>query len=287
MLITRRSALLGAAALGGASLAAGRAAQAKDWTSIKVATEGSYAPYNATSPSGQLIGFEPELLVELSKKMGIPASMQAVEWNGMIAGLTDGKYDAIMDAVSITPKREEVIAFSLPYANSPSTFLTMKGSSLEKLPGMGERILIGDEAKLRAALEAMKPVIQGETVGVQISTIQADFLTTYMKDMVTIRTYPTSPESILDLKAGRVDVVLASGANMYAAAKRSRGEQVLAGFGFTGGLLGKGSAVGLRKGDPELKEKFDAALKAVYAEGTLKKLIMKHFEYDITPVGVY
>ncbi|MCQ4161591.1 transporter substrate-binding domain-containing protein [Roseomonas sp. GC11] len=287
MLLTRRSALLGAALGGAASLAGPRPAAAKEYTSLRVATEGAFPPYNATSPSGQIIGFEPELLAELSKRLGIPAAMQAAEWNGMIAGLNDGKFDAIMAAMSITPKREEVIAFSLPYASSPSTFLTMKGSPLEKLPGTGERILLTDEAKTRDAVAALAVLLRGKTVGVQVSTIQADFLNTYLKDVITVRTYPTSPESLLDLKAGRVDVVIASGANLVAAAKRSRGEQVMAGFAFTGGLLGRGSAIGLRKEDTALKAKLDDALRAVHADGTLTRLIMKHFDYDITPLGVY
>lgn len=287
MMLTRRSALLGAAMGGAASLAGLRPAAAKEYTSLRVATEGAFPPYNATSPNGQIIGFEPELLAEISKRMGIPAAMQAAEWNGMIAGLNDGKFDAIMAAMSITPRREEAVLFSLPYTNAASTFMVMKGSPLEALPGTGSRVLLTDEAKTKEAVAALSEKLRGKTIGVQVSTIQADFLANYFKDVMTVRTYPTSPESLLDLKAGRVDIVIASGANLHAASKRSRGEQVMAGFAFTGGLLGRGAAVGLRKEDTELKAKIDTALRSIHADGTLTKLIMKHFDYDITPLGVY
>ena len=117
MTITRSDFLklgLGAAA----GLALGTAprsatATAKEWKVIRVATEGAFPPYNMHAPDGRLIGFEPELLQELSTRMNVKCEMIAQAWDGMIAGLTDGKYDAIMDALSITPKREEVIA-SLP-----------------------------------------------------------------------------------------------------------------------------------------------------------------------------
>ena len=56
-----------------------------------------------------------------------------------------------------------------------------------------------------------------------------------------------------------------------------------AGTTFRGGLLGSGVAVGLRKTDPELKAKFDEAIKATVADGTMKALSMKWFKLDTVP----
>ena len=50
-----------------------------------------------------------------------------------------------------------------------------------------------------------------------------------------------------------------------------------------GGPLGFGVAVGLRKGDPELQAKFDAAVTAAVADGTVKTMSMKWFGFDVTP----
>jgi len=77
--------------------------------------------------------------------------------------------------------------------------------------------------------------------------------------------------------------VMASGSNLVAEVKKNNGEIVMTGYGFRGGLLGRGSAIGLRKGDPELKAAFDKAIREVHADGTLKTLVMKWFGYDITP----
>jgi octopine/nopaline transport system substrate-binding protein len=41
--------------------------------------------------------------------------------------------------------------------------------------------------------------------------------------------------------------------------------------------------VGLRKSDPELQAKFDAAVGAANADGTVAKLSTKWFGFDITP----
>lgn len=284
--ITRSDFLkLGLGAAAGLALGATpRSAGAKEWKLIRVATEGTFPPYNMHAPDGRLIGFEPELLQELSARMNIKCEMIAQAWDGIIAGLTDGKYDAIMDALSITPKREEVIAFSKPYASAGSGFAIMKEGAIKSLPGTGTRVSLTDEAATKAAIDELSKLLTGKTIAVQVATIQNDVLTRYLKDVVTIRTYPSGPDTFLDLKAGRVDAVMASAINLNASAKKSNGEMIRSGYLFSGGLLGLGSAVGLRKGDPELKALFDTALKSLAEDGTLKRLSLKWFEEDITPL---
>ncbi len=287
MTITRSDFLkLGLAAAGGLALgAAPRSAAAKEWKLIRVATEGAFPPYNMHAPDGRLIGFEPDLLQELSTRMGVKCEMIAQAWDGIIAGLTDGKYDAIMDGLSVTAKREEIIAFSRPYAAAGSGFAIMKEGAIKSLPGTGTRVQFTDEAAAKKAIEELAKPLAGKTVAVQVATIQNDVLNRYFKDILTIRTYPTGPDTFLDLKSGRVDAVMASQINLQASAKKSNGEMIQSGYLFAGGLLGLGSAVGLRKGDPELKEMFDEALKSVIDDGTLKKLALKWFEMDITPAS--
>ena len=43
--------IVAALALGAIMAVAGTAAEAKDWKKIRIATEGAYAPWNATDPS--------------------------------------------------------------------------------------------------------------------------------------------------------------------------------------------------------------------------------------------
>jgi octopine/nopaline transport system substrate-binding protein len=66
-------------------------------------------------------------------------------------------------------------------------------------------------------------------------------------------------------------------------AKTENSDIAIKGPRFQGGILGRGSSVGLRKSDPELKTMFDAALAAAKADGTIQKLSLKWFGYEVTP----
>ena len=100
-------------------------------------------------------------------------------------------------------------------------------------------------------------------IGVQTSTAQANFLEKYFKDVIDIRQYKTTEQHDLDLAAGRVDGVFASISYLKGVVEEPQNkDMMLAGPRYGGGPLGFGVAVGLRKGDPELQAKFDAAVGA-------------------------
>nr|WP_211112101.1 lysine/arginine/ornithine ABC transporter substrate-binding protein [Azospirillum soli] len=268
-------------ALGAIVAAAGGAAEAKEWKKVRVATEGAYAPWNATDPSGKLIGFEVDLAKELCKKMNAECEIVAQDWDGMIPALQQGKYDAIMAAMSITDEREKVITFAGPYGTEPSMFGTMKNSPLAQVKFDAERIdLAADAPANKAAIDKMAEALKGKTVGVQTSTIQANFMEKHLPK-VSVRTYDKLDNAGIDLAAGRVDAIFGDRSATEAIVKTNK-DMTLFGPGFARGVLGKGVGVGLRKADGDLKELFNKAIAEANKDGTITKLSTQHFGYDIS-----
>jgi len=273
------------AALGFSLAVGGAEAQGKKWETVRIATEGAYAPWNFTGPGGKLDGFEVELANELCARAKVKCEILAQDWDGIIPALQAGKYDAIMAGMNITDKRLEVINFSAPYAATPHGFGVMKDSDLAKLAGAGTTVnLDKDAAGGKAVIDSWKPLLKGKTVGVQTSTVNSAFLEKYLKDAITIREYKTTEQHDLDLAAGRLDAIFAGhGALAATKEKPEFKDMVIAGAGMRGDVLGRGVAVGMRKSDTELKALFDEAIKAVTADGTLKRLSEKWFKIDATP----
>jgi len=275
---------VGLAALGTALAIGGASAQQK---TVKIATEGAYAPWNLTGAGGKLEGFEIDLANDLCTRMKVKCEIVAQDWDGIIPALQAKKYDAIMAGMSITDERKKTIDFAGPYAAGPNGFLVPKSSPLAKMPGTGQAFnLTSQKDAAEKAIDAVKPLIKGKTVGVQGSTIHANFADKYYKGTAEIREYKTTEAHDLDLAAGRIDAVLAdSTAILGTLEKPEFKDYVLVGPSITGGLLGEGVGVGLRKEDTELKKAFNDAIQAAVKDGTVKKLSEKWFKIDISPKG--
>jgi octopine/nopaline transport system substrate-binding protein len=276
-----------AVVLAGALIAlnCGALAQGKTWTAIRIATEGAFRPWNFTLPDGKLDGFEIDLYQDLCARMKVACEISAQSFDGIIPALNAGKFDAIMAGMSATAKREEVIAFSVPYGTTGQTFAVLKSGPVTALPEQGRVFsLESDEAGAIKAIDALKPVLKGRVVGVQSASIATNFIDKYLKGIVETREYKTTEQHDLDLLAGRVDLVMASMAYLSGvAAKPDFADLSIVGPRFQGGILGRGSSVGLRKSDLELKTMFDAAITAAKADGTIERLSQKWFGFDVTP----
>jgi octopine/nopaline transport system substrate-binding protein len=273
-----------ALALLGAALATGASAQ-KKWETVKIATEGAYAPWNFSTPQGKLDGFEPELAMELCRRMNVKCEVVAQDWDGIIPALQAGKYDAIMAGMNITPKREEVIQFSRTYAAGPHGWGAMKDSPLAKLAGEGQVLSLDKEAEAaKKMIESWKPVLKGKTIGVQGSTTNSAFLEKYLKDTIQIREYKTTEQHDLDLAAGRIDGIFAAHSSIAATMDKPEFKDMkIVGAGLGGEVLGAGVAVGMRKADTELKKMFDEAINAAIKDGTIEKLTSKWFKIKMIP----
>jgi octopine/nopaline transport system substrate-binding protein len=278
---TLAKALIGAV-LGAATILAAPV-QAKEWKTVTIALEGGYAPWNLTLPGGKLGGFEPELVANLCARIQLQCNLVAQDWDGMIPGLQAGKFDVLMDAISITPEREKIIAFSRPYAATPATFAVTDTKILPKAgPTSAVLKLTGDAKTDQPTVDSLRKELKGKTIGIQSGTVYT--INDGFKDVATIRVYKTSPERDLDLANGRIDASF-DDVTYYAANtdKKETASIVMAGPKIGGPIWGPGEGLAFRKQDGDLKAKFDTAISAALADGTVKKLSEKWFKTDVTP----
>lgn len=249
---------------------------------IKIATEGAYAPWNATDASGKLVGFEVDLAADLCKRMEIQCEVIQQAWEGIIPALQAGKYDAIMAGMSITAKRKEVIDFSRSYAQTPAVLVVTKSSPYTGFKTEAKLLTLDEvDAGEKAAVEAIVKTFKGKTIGVQISTTHENFLREYMGKDVTVKTYDTQENLDLDLQAGRVDAALASASYWVPLLATDKGkDMVMIGPNMVGGPFGAGVGAGIRKDDKSLTAMFDKAINAAIDDGSLEKLAVKWFGFD-------
>ena len=258
------------------------AAQAEERT-ITLATEGAYAPWNFTEAGGKLAGYEIDMLEDLCPRMKVKCEIVVQDWDGLIPALNAGKFDAIVAGMLQTEAREKVITFSRNYGTGSAAFLVRKDSPLANMP-LGKQVDMGkDKEAAKAAAAEMLPFMEGTVMGGQGATTAGQIMVELFPG-IEFREYKSTEQHDLDLEAGRIDGVMASPVALDRTLEKIGADQVVfAGTEFTGGPLGGGQSVGLRKADTELKAMFDEAINAAIADGTLSRLAVKWFKRDIAP----
>jgi polar amino acid transport system substrate-binding protein len=83
---------------------------------LRVAIAGSVPPYNAYRPDGAAEGSDVDIARALARDLGVRLEIVRVINSERVAVLLARRADLVISALSITPERERLIAFSVPYA---------------------------------------------------------------------------------------------------------------------------------------------------------------------------
>ena len=124
------------------------------------------------------------------------------------------------------------------------------------------------------ALDISEAGLNGKAIGAQRATISGDWLESNRKG-ADVKLYDTQENAYLDLAAGRLDGILA---DVFVNAEWLKTDAGSA-FEFKGGPVFENDLIGIavRKNNPDLVAKFNAAIKALVANGTYKKISSKYF----------
>jgi lysine-arginine-ornithine-binding protein len=243
------------------AMAASTGAMAED--SIRFGVDASYPPFESKAADGKLVGFDIDLGNEICHRLHAKCVWVENDFDGMIPALKARKFDGVLSSMSMTPARQEQIAFSAKLFNTPTRLVAKSGSGI--MP----------------TAESLK----GKRVGVEQGTIQEAYAKAHWAPAgVEVVPYQNQDQVYQDLMAGRVDAALQDAVQAdIGFLKTPRGK----GYSFAGGdiedpvTLGNGAGIGLRKEDTELKTKIDGAIAGMLKDGTYKKIEKKYFDFDV------
>ncbi|PKF62708.1 nickel transporter [Psychromonas sp. psych-6C06] len=234
---------------------------AKEWKNIRIGVEGAYPPFSQTEADGTVTGFDIDIANALCEQMKAKCTLVKQDWDGIIPALMARKFDAIIATMDITEERKKKIAFTDKYQHIPARFVALKGTEYTPTD------------------EFMK----GKNIGVQ----RATSMDLYISDnfpSAKIKRYGSADEAYLDLKASRLDYVMADSAAITGGLLEKDGGDK---FEFVGPKLndpkwfGEGAGIAIRKQDKDLAAQFNAALKEIRANGVYKKIQDKYFTFDV------
>ncbi|WP_066296285.1 basic amino acid ABC transporter substrate-binding protein [Arthrobacter luteolus] len=157
-----------------------------DAGTLTVCSNLPFQPFEYIDDNGEYAGFDMDLSREIATGMGLDWALQNVGFDGLQSGtvLAAGQCDLIAAAVTITPEREDKLAFSDPYYDSLQSLLVPSGSSV-------------------AALEDL----DGKKVGVQQGTTGEIYARDNAQGAEVV-SFQSDAELFPALQAGNIDAVL-------------------------------------------------------------------------------
>jgi ABC-type amino acid transport substrate-binding protein len=246
--ITAIAALLLALASGGADTAEPLRTLAPGM--LRVGTYFVNPPFEYVA-KGAEVGFEVDLMEEIARRLGLKPVFVNTHWETILKEMQDGRYDCIVGAITITPKREGILAWSVPYVTTTLS-------------------LVVNHAKTPAihSLADMK----GAVVGVQAATTDYDAALLMQKrgEIGGIKVYPFDriKDAMTDLNAGRITAVMKVAPVAAWLAAKSPDLLIVAQVPDDPQPLG----IGFGKNQPALVAVVNGALAAMQRDGSINQL---------------
>lgn len=226
----------------------------KDKGELVIGLDATFAPMGFKDEAGNIVGVDIELATAVCEKLGVKAVFQPISWDAKEMELETKRIDCIWNGMSITDERKEKMELSNPYLNNKIIVMTNQGVNVASKEDL-KNYNVATQAKSSA-----------------LEVIENDPSYDSFKDKVTL--YPTYDEIILDMKTGRIDVMIVD--QVLGKYKNSKlGDEALevAGFDFGDDMY----AIGFRKGDVKLVKAVNEALAEVIDSGEGEEISTKWF----------
>src|SRR5690349_3665901 len=230
-----------------ASKAANHLESIKQAGVIKVGTSADYPPFESVDESGNKVGFDIELMTEVAKRLGIKLEWVDMPFDSLIAAVQEGKIDASISAFNYSEERDQMIDFSDAYYTSEDAFTVAEGF---------------------AGTIAEPQDVAAFKVGVQTGTTQDSWLTdTLVADGAlpeeNLFRYDRVDQAMLDLKSGRIEVMMSDYVPAQALAEQLGGLNVV----YHGVLSSGPMNIVLQDQDVELQQAINEIIKQLQDEG--------------------
>lgn len=221
-----------------------------------------FPPMGFVGSDGEYTGFDLELAKEVATRLGLEFVPQPIAWDAKDMELNSGTIDCIWNGFTMNG-REDAYTWSTPYMDNSQVFVVQKDSGISSQADLAGKVVeVQADSSAEAALKE-NPELAG-TFG-------------------TLQTTPDYNTAFMDLEMGAVDAiamdVIVAG---YQIENRDDKDNYVI---LEDTLASEEYGIGFKKGNEELRDKVQAALEDMAADGTLETISTKWFGVDVTTIG--
>lgn len=210
---------------------------------LTFAMEPSYPPFETTNEKGEIIGFDVDVANAICQEIQATCKFKSETFDSLIPSLKAKRFDAAISAIDITDARAKQVLFSDAYYDSSASYVALKG---------------------KATLESAK------NIGVQNGTTFQQYTVAETKQY-SPKSYASLQNAILDLKSGRIDIILGDTAVLSDMISKEPEIQFVGEKVTNKKYFGNGLGIAMHKSNKDLAAQLNKGLAAIKANGEYQK----------------
>jgi len=219
-------------------------------------TSADYPPFESIDENGNMVGFDIDLINEIGKRMGVEVEIQDMPFDSLIASVQGGKIDLSIAAFNYTEERDKTVDFTDAYYYAEDGFLVAEDFA-------GEITAPEDAAQYK--------------VGVQTGATADGWATENLLDAglmpeENLFRYERMDQAALDVKAGRIDILITDYIPAQALADEIGGLKVVYHAEVSTGPVN----IIVPEGDTELTAELNKIIADLLEEGFIDGLAERH-----------
>lgn len=218
---------------------------------LTMVTNAEFPPYEYKE-GDKVVGIDADVAQAIADKLGMKLEIVDTKFDAIIPGVQSGKYDMGMAGMTVTPEREQSVAFSDSYATGIQSIIVKQGSDIKSVDDLSEKTKIG----------------------VQLGTT-GDI---YAKDDFgdeAVQEFDKGADAVQALLAGKIDCVIIDNEPAKSFVAANDGLEIL-----STSYAEEEYAICFKKDNTELQTKVNNALKELIADGTLQKIVNKYIKAE-------
>jgi polar amino acid transport system substrate-binding protein len=218
---------------------------------ITTCTHLPYKPFQFEQ-GGKIVGFDVDMIDLVAKRLGVKQAIVDTPFEGIQSGedLNARKCDIAAAAMTITPERQQKIAFSAPYFDANQALLVEKGSGIESLADL-----------------------EGKTLGVQSGTTGKDYAEEHAPEGVQLKDYEDLALELGSVKSGQIPAAINDIPVLLDYVKQNPELEVATQF-----ETGEQYGFGMKKGtSQDLEKVVNQVIEKAKSDGTYDRLYEKWF----------
>lgn len=224
----------------------------KEDKTLYMATEATFEPYEFYD-GDEIVGIDVEIAKAICDKLGYKLEVNDVDFDSIIAGVQEGKYDFGMAGMTVTDERKEQVNFSDSYATGVQVVIVNEDSGITSVDD-----LFGDK---------------NYTIGTQSGTTGFLYATWDIADegLGTVKDFKKTTDAAQALVNDQIDCILLDNEPAKAIVANNTGLKIL-----DSEYAVEDYAIALAKNNTELLDSMNKALNELINDGTVNKILEKY-----------